>query len=101
MKKRILSDVIFFVSLIAFVVFTGGHSLAGENQLIRLDPAGKTISVFVVDPTDNKTLYTGAQMGILKSTDTGINWSMMDNELTNTDILALVIDPVNTNILIP
>ena len=42
-KAYPLSDVIFFVNLIAFVVFTGGHSVAGENQLIRLDPKGKAI----------------------------------------------------------
>ena len=81
MKKRILSDVIFFVSLIAFVVFTGSHSVTGENQLIRLGPEEKTISGVVVDPADNKTLYAGTQLGLLKSTDTGINWSMMDENL--------------------
>lgn len=63
MKKRILSDVIFFVSLIAFAVFTGGHSVAGENQLICLGPEGKTISVVVVDPPTTKHFMRGPNWG--------------------------------------
>jgi hypothetical protein len=99
MKKRILTDVIFFVSLIAFVVFTGGRSAAGENQLLHLGPEGKTISVVVFDSADNKSIYGETQLGFLKSTHTGINWSMIYNSLTTIHILGVVIDPVNTNSL--
>jgi hypothetical protein len=99
MKKRILTDVIFFVSLITFVVFRGGRSAAGENQLLHLGPEGKTISVVVFNPADNKTVYIETELGLLKSTDTGINWSMIYSSLTTIHILGVIIDPVNTNSL--
>ena len=98
MKKRIQIDVIFFISLIAFFVFTGGHSEAGENQLIHPGPEGKTVLLIVAYPSANKTLYSETQLELLKRVDTGINWSMMDNGLLYTSILAAVIDPVNRNI---
>jgi hypothetical protein len=63
MKNRILSDVISFARLIAFIVFTGGHSVAGENQLIRLDPKGKTISIVAFNPADNKIFYAETKLG--------------------------------------
>ena len=99
MKKRILGEMIFLISLTAFVAFSSGHSLAGENRSTQPGLEEETSSVIVVDPVDNQTLYAGTPSGLFKSTDEGLNWLPINDGLLNKNILTVVINPVNTNIL--
>ena len=98
MRKRIRSDMIFFICFIALVSFTARSSLSGEYRSMRPDLGGKVISAFIKF-SDNKTFYAGTPSGMLKSCAAVINLSPKHNGLTNAGILALVIDPVNTNVL--
>lgn len=51
----------------------------------------------VVDPNDPKKIYIALQVGyILKSTDGGGSWELLDKDL-DADVHTIVIDPVNTD----
>ncbi|NQT25810.1 hypothetical protein HQ585_10670 [candidate division KSB1 bacterium] len=49
----------------------------------------------VIDPSNDSTLYIGTYRGVFKSTDQAENW----NQLNDTNILAITIDPNNPNTL--
>jgi len=50
-----------------------------------------------IDPKDSKTIYAALQVGyILKSTDSGATWKLLDKEL-DCDVHTIVIDPENTD----
>ena len=49
----------------------------------------------VVDPTTSLTVYAGGPGGVLRTLDGGATWSPANDGLTDQDVTALVIDPVN------
>lgn len=64
------------------------------------------VHAIVIDPSDPQTLYAAtttheAQVayGVYKSTNGGRSWAAVNNGLTVTDVMSLVINPVSTTIL--
>src|SRR5581483_4235086 len=50
-------------------------------------------SALVIDPVTPTTLYVASGNGIAKSTDSGNNWAVVNDGLSNANILGLVLDP--------
>lgn len=77
-EKARLTDVIFFVSLIASVVFTVNNSCSG----------GKNHFSCRFCPCQQQSTLRETKFGLLKSTETGTNNSLIDNNYFNIDIVA-------------
>lgn len=61
---------------------------------------GGGILTLVIDPSMPSTLYAATmKSGIFKSTDGGQTWTATSNDLTNTNIWSIALDPVTPNIL--
>jgi uncharacterized protein (TIGR03437 family) len=59
-----------------------------------------SVGSVVLDPSMPTTLYAGTPNGVMKSLDAGVTWTAMTNGFSkSTDITALVIDPVNPQVL--
>lgn len=58
-------------------------------------PPGASIRALAVDPRNSSTLYAGTDFGLFKSTDSGANWSVSQNQGAR----AIVIDPSNSSIV--
>jgi len=75
-------------------------SVDGGDNWFELDDlnAGPPAHAIVVDPTNPETVFAGVGVGwgIYKSENGGGSWR---NILSSTDVLALAINPVNTQIL--
>jgi photosystem II stability/assembly factor-like uncharacterized protein len=53
-----------------------------------------------MDPLSSNILYAGLREGKLyKSTNGGDDWTQIDPGWTNTDVLSLAINPVDTDVL--
>ena len=63
-----------------------------------LSNSGGLIKVIAVDPTNTTTLYTGSDgdWGIYKTINSGVTWTRVQSD---TSILALAIDPTQSNIV--
>lgn len=48
-----------------------------------------------VNQSGQETLYSPAQNGIMKSTDSGVSWTLMANDIKATSVSAFAIDPGN------
>jgi len=72
-----------------------GASTAQEEiqRLTKETPAGGSIVALVIEPQTPTTLYAGTGGGVLKSTDSGRHWTVMNNGLTDRNVEALAIDP--------
>ncbi len=58
------------------------------------------INTVVVDPNNTNTLYVGAPSGGLwKSTDNGVNWTPLTDNLPQIGVSGIAIDPNNSNII--
>ena len=54
------------------------------------------INIIVYDPSDKSTIYAGTRgCGIIKSTDGGESWSVLNKDMTKYGIKTLSIDPEN------
>jgi len=54
-------------------------------------PTQKTVNGFVVNPEDPKTMFVAMRDGLFKSTDAGVIWKAVGNELKN--LAAVTINP--------
>ena len=58
------------------------------------------VNTFIVDPNNDRTFYVGAPSGGLwKSTDAGVNWTPLSDQLPQIGISGIAIDPKNSNII--
>jgi len=57
------------------------------------------VYMLVIDPSTPSTLYLGLYTGVMKSTDSGKNWDLVNNGLEQPDIRTLAIDPANPAIV--
>jgi photosystem II stability/assembly factor-like uncharacterized protein len=68
----------------------------GQNwSIIR---PGESTAV-AVHPAQADTVYLGTRQGVLKSTDGGARWDPIDVGITDRDIVALVVDPIEPDTL--
>ena len=64
------------------------------------DDASGRISAIIVHPTDPDLLYlAGAQGGVWKSIDNGVNWTPLTDQLSSLASGALAFDPFDTDII--
>ncbi len=58
------------------------------------------INAVMVDPNNSNTIYVGAPAGgIWKSTDNGVNWIPLTDDLPQIGVSGIAIDPNNSNII--
>lgn len=58
------------------------------------------INTIFVDPNNENTIYVGAPSGGLwKSTDSGINWTPLTDDLPQIGVSGIAVDPNNSNII--
>lgn len=58
------------------------------------------VNTFIIDPNNPSTFYVGAPAGgIWKSTDNGINWTPLSDQLPQIGVSGIAIDPNNSNII--
>ncbi|MFD0862887.1 T9SS type A sorting domain-containing protein [Sungkyunkwania multivorans] len=58
------------------------------------------VNVIAVDPSNSNTYYIGAPAGgIWKSTDAGINWTSLTDDLPRIGVSGIAIHPTNSNII--
>lgn len=58
------------------------------------------VNTFIVDPNNPSTFYVGAPAGgIWKSTDSGINWTPLSDQLPQIGVSGIAIDPNNSEII--
>ena len=60
-----------------------------------VSPGDGFSTVLVIDPITTTTLYAGGVNGVAKTTDGGLNWTLMNSGLLPTDVSALAVDPAN------
>ena len=65
---------------------TSGPAAGAATSLLDVET-----NALVVDPANTSTLYTGADIGVWKSTDGGANWTVMENGLPDSAVLDLQI----------
>ena len=54
-------------------------------------PTQKTVNGFVVNPEDAKIMFVAMRDGLFKSTDAGLTWKAVGNQLKN--LAAVTINP--------
>ena len=82
---------------------TGGVSWSSINNGLGNTP----VSSLAIDPTNNQTLYAGTGGafsttgggGVFKSTTGGGSWTAVNTGLSNLNVFALAIDPINHQII--
>ena len=58
------------------------------------------VNTFIIDPNNPTTYYVGAPSGgIWKSTDAGINWTPLSDQIPQIGVSGIAIDPNNSNII--
>lgn len=63
-------------------------------------PLGGRINAVAFDPTNTSTYYiAGAQSGVWKTTDQGVNWTCLSDSWARLLTSCVVVDPVNTNVV--
>lgn len=91
------------IILISFLILVGAGQTssvsAGINSWTGIGPEGGAINALAIDPMTSSTLYAGTAGGVYKSTDSGDNWSAVNNGLRNAYINTLAIDPVTPTTL--
>ena len=69
------------------------------NSLVSISGQGR-INTIIKDPNNNHTLYVGAPAGgIWKSTDDGVNWTPLSDNLPQIGVSGIAIDPTDSNII--
>jgi hypothetical protein len=81
----------------------GAPAKAAVNQWFSLGPAnfaGRMLDL-KFDPTDPNVLYAGAAAGgIWKSTNAGVSWAALDDELPTLAVGAIAVVPSDPNIIV-
>jgi photosystem II stability/assembly factor-like uncharacterized protein len=54
-------------------------------------PTNRTVNGFAVNPEDSKIMFVAMRDGLFKSTDAGMSWIRVGNELKN--LAAVAINP--------
>ena len=67
-------------------------STDGGQSWVTFEVAG---SYLVVDPTASGAVYAGGPGGVLRTLDAGATWTPANDGLTDQNVTALAIDPVN------
>ncbi|HEX7334391.1 MAG TPA: SBBP repeat-containing protein [Pyrinomonadaceae bacterium] len=63
-------------------------------------PFAPNVRALVIDPTAPATIYAGTlSSGVLKSTNGGSTWTAMNTGMTGTSVVAMTMDPADTNTL--
>lgn len=57
-----------------------------------------SITSLIVHPTQPSTIYAGTGSGVFKSTNGGSSWTAMNNGLTDTRVITLLMDSTNPSI---
>jgi len=58
------------------------------------------VNTFIVDPNNPQIFYVGAPSGGLwKSTDAGVNWTPLSDDIPQIGVSGIAIDPNNSNII--
>ena len=69
------------------------------NATSGWNPGVGRITSIAVDDSDTNHIIVGANTGgVWKSTDGGSNWTVLTDNLSNLDVYALAIDPINPSI---
>jgi hypothetical protein len=71
---------------------------AGVNEWTAIGPSGGDIASVVIDPQNSNTVFTLADFGLYKSTDSGKSWMEIGADLTGMSSF-LTLDPLNTSAL--
>jgi photosystem II stability/assembly factor-like uncharacterized protein len=72
----------------------------GPRPIENDDDASGRISSIIVDPVDPDIIYlAGAQGGVWKSSDGGVNWTPLTDHLSSLASGALAFNPANSNII--
>ncbi|MFD0963036.1 T9SS type A sorting domain-containing protein [Pseudofulvibacter geojedonensis] len=59
---------------------------------------GRVTSIAVQESNQNHIIVGSPGGGVWKTTDGGVNWTVLTDNLSNIDVYALAMDPVNSNI---
>ena len=91
------------------ILFAGSNNTifrsetGGENWKISYTyeaGEGEIINTILVDPDNPNTVYAGIyNIGVIKSTDSGVNWLPINNGLKDKKILTMEMHPANSSIL--
>ena len=69
------------------------------NSSLSISGQGR-INTIIKDPNNPQTLYVGAPAGgIWKSTDDGVNWTPLSDNLPQIGVSGIAIDPTDSNII--
>jgi len=103
--KRILITIIVFFILIPGIQASSNDQapldtvflpVVSYNPTGWIGPYSGTIIAIVYDPVDPQVIYAGSfGSGVFKSTDGGLNWSSVNNGLTNLYVSSMAINPQN------
>ena len=75
---------------LAGLIFCITLALLGTSSPASIGPLGEAVNRMAIDPTDSNIIYAATRSaGMLKSTDGGTGWSVINNGLTDLDIGAL------------
>lgn len=75
-------------------------ALAGPGVWTSTGPEGGTVYELAVDPASPSTLFLGAQTGVYKSTDTGLNWTMLNVAPYAASLQRLRLSPHDADVLL-
>ncbi|WP_299255918.1 T9SS type A sorting domain-containing protein [uncultured Aquimarina sp.] len=71
-----------------------------HNQASSWSPGQGRINVGIIDPNNENIMYAGAPAGgIWKSTNKGVDWSPLSDNLPQIGVSGIAIDPKNSNII--
>jgi len=67
------------------------------NQTSSWSPGLGRVSSIAVDPTNSNHMIIGSPTGgVWKTTDAGVNWTVLTDNRVNLDVYSLAIDPLNS-----
>ncbi|WP_226294326.1 fibronectin type III domain-containing protein [Aquimarina algicola] len=71
-----------------------------HNQASSWSPGQGRINIGIIDPNNANVMYAGAPAGgIWKSTNRGVNWTPLSDDLQQIGVSGIAIDPRNSNII--
>ncbi|MDA8021208.1 MAG: hypothetical protein MPN21_27545, partial [Thermoanaerobaculia bacterium] len=91
-----LTRILVPLALVASHAFPGHASV---DEWTASGPEGGSITALVIDPVTPSTVYAGTDGGVFKSVDSGANWSVSNDGLTDSFISSLAIDPSSPSTL--
>lgn len=85
--------------LVIGILALPGYARADTNRWSPLALQGVEVGPVISDPARPETLYAATVQGVQKSMDSGKTWSVISKELPNKQGSALVINPVNSQMI--